>query len=53
MKSYNKLADRWGTPQYFAPEMLRKAYGPQVVFPDFVAADWGCAFIQCPCDLTG
>jgi len=30
MKAYNKLSDRWGTPQYFAPEMLRKAYGPQV-----------------------
>ena len=30
MKAYNKLTDRWGTPQYFAPEMLRKAYGPQV-----------------------
>jgi len=30
MKCYNKLSDRWGTPQYFAPEMLRKAYGPQV-----------------------
>ena len=29
-KAYNKLADRWGTPQYFAPEMIRKAYGPQV-----------------------
>jgi len=31
MKCYNKLSDRWGTPQYFAPEMLRKAYGPQLV----------------------
>lgn len=33
MKAYNKLSDRWGTPQYFAPEMLRKAYGPQVGLP--------------------
>ena len=31
-KAYNKLADRWGTPQYFAPEMIRKAYGPQVTW---------------------
>ena len=30
MKAYNKLSDRWGTPHYFAPEMVRKAYGPQV-----------------------
>mmetsp|Transcript_68558 Transcript_68558/g.113932 ORF Transcript_68558/g.113932 Transcript_68558/m.113932 type:complete len:697 (+) Transcript_68558:79-2169(+) len=30
MKGYNKLTDRWGTPHYFAPEMIRKRYGPQV-----------------------
>ena len=23
VKSYNKLRDRWGTPHYFAPEMVR------------------------------
>jgi serine/threonine protein kinase len=30
VKAYRGLADKWGTPQYFAPEMLKKAYGPQV-----------------------
>jgi len=30
MKAFNKLSDRWGTPHYFAPEMIGKAYGPQV-----------------------
>ena len=30
VKAYDKLDDRWGTPQYFAPEMLKKRYGPQV-----------------------
>jgi hypothetical protein len=30
VKAYHGLSDRWGTPQYFAPEMLWKAYGPQV-----------------------
>ena len=29
-KAYKGLAEKWGTPQYFAPEMLWKAYGPQV-----------------------
>ena len=30
IKRYKGLHDKWGTPQYFAPEMLWKAYGPQV-----------------------
>ena len=30
VKAYKGLRDKWGTPQYFAPEMLWKAYGPQV-----------------------
>ena len=30
VKKYHGLSDKWGTPQYFAPEMLWKAYGPQV-----------------------
>ena len=30
VKAYKGLSDKWGTPQYFAPEMLWKAYGPQV-----------------------
>jgi serine/threonine protein kinase len=30
VKNYRGLSDKWGTPQYFAPEMLQKAYGPQV-----------------------
>eukprot|EP00322_Chrysochromulina_rotalis_P022885 CAMPEP_0115855400 /NCGR_PEP_ID=MMETSP0287-20121206/14522_1 /TAXON_ID=412157 /ORGANISM="Chrysochromulina rotalis, Strain UIO044" /LENGTH=634 /DNA_ID=CAMNT_0003309551 /DNA_START=68 /DNA_END=1972 /DNA_ORIENTATION=- len=30
VKGYRGLSDKWGTPQYFAPEMLQKAYGPQV-----------------------
>jgi len=30
VKNYRGLTDKWGTPQYFAPEMLQKAYGPQV-----------------------
>ena len=30
VKAYDKLVDKWGTPQYFAPEMLKKRYGPQV-----------------------
>ena len=29
VKAYRGLSDKWGTPQYFAPEMLWKAYGPQ------------------------
>ena len=30
VKRFRGLSDKWGTPQYFAPEMLQKAYGPQV-----------------------
>ena len=30
VKAYHGLSDKWGTPHYFAPEMLWKAYGPQV-----------------------
>ena len=30
MKGYSQLKDRWGTPHYFAPEIIHKAYGPQV-----------------------
>lgn len=30
IKGYRGLSDKWGTPHYFAPEMLQKAYGPQV-----------------------
>eukprot|EP01032_Pedospumella_encystans_P010230 gene10230-11974_t len=30
MKSFRKLKDMWGTKEYFAPEVYKKAYGPQV-----------------------
>ena len=30
VKAYRGLTQRWGTPQYFAPEMIVEAYGPQV-----------------------
>lgn len=30
VKAYHGLSEKWGTPHYFAPEMLWKAYGPQV-----------------------
>jgi len=30
MKKYNKLTDMWGTRVYFAPEIYRQRYGPQV-----------------------
>jgi calcium-dependent protein kinase len=30
VKGYKGLREKWGTPQYFAPEMIKKAYGPQV-----------------------
>jgi serine/threonine protein kinase len=30
MKSFHKLNDMWGTREYFAPEVYKKAYGPQV-----------------------
>eukprot|EP00493_Phyllostaurus_siculus_P020097 UN20419 len=26
-KAYRKLGDRWGTPQYFAPEMIKRRTG--------------------------
>ncbi len=29
-KSYNRLRDVWGTKEYLAPEVYKKAYGPQV-----------------------
>lgn len=28
-KKYNKLTDMWGTKEYFAPELIGRAYGPQ------------------------
>jgi serine/threonine protein kinase len=29
-KRYNKLHDRWGTPMFYAPELIDGEYGPQV-----------------------
>ena len=29
-KSYNRLRDVWGTKEYLAPEVYKRAYGPQV-----------------------
>jgi serine/threonine protein kinase len=29
-KRYNKLTDRWGTPMFYAPELIDGEYGPQV-----------------------
>lgn len=29
-KRYNKLNDRWGTPMFYAPELIDGEYGPQV-----------------------
>lgn len=28
-KKYNKLTEMWGTKEYFAPELIGRAYGPQ------------------------
>ena len=28
-KKFKELTDMWGTKEYFAPEMIRQAYGPQ------------------------
>lgn len=30
LKASHRLKDMWGTPQYFAPELIDKAYGTQV-----------------------
>jgi len=30
MKNFRKLKDMWGTKEYFAPEVYKRAYGPQV-----------------------
>ena len=30
MKKYKRLKDMWGTKEYFAPEVYKRAYGPQV-----------------------
>ncbi len=30
MKKYKRLKDMWGTKEYFAPEVYKKGYGPQV-----------------------
>jgi serine/threonine protein kinase len=28
-KRYRELRDMWGTKEYFAPELIQRAYGPQ------------------------
>jgi len=30
LKSFSRLKDTWGTKEYLAPEVYKKAYGPQV-----------------------
>ena len=30
LKNFHKLKEMWGTKEYFAPEVFKKAYGPQV-----------------------
>lgn len=37
-KKYKRLTDMWGTKEYFAPELIKCAYGPQVDM-------WACACV--------
>ncbi len=31
-KAYKECTELWGTKEYFAPELIDRAYGPQVFF---------------------
>jgi len=37
-KKFDKLTDRWGTPMFYAPELINGAYGPQ-------ADIWSCGCV--------